>query len=86
MLSSQAFSRGLTYKYLNNATNSGGSWPSSVTHGYYADRCDQWRKLLPIESQDIVFPHIFMSDPDISNPVGYCKSVFEKVCADQSNQ
>jgi hypothetical protein len=81
MLSSQGFARGLTYDYLNRATNSGGGWPKSVTHGSYSERCQQWRALLPIGEQDIVFPHIFMGDPDIADPIGYCKSVFEKVVA-----
>jgi hypothetical protein len=86
MLSSQAFARGLTYKYLNLATGSGDTWPASVGHGRYEDRCQQWRKLLPIESLDIVFPHIFMSDPDITNPIGYCKSIFEKIVNQNQNQ
>jgi hypothetical protein len=86
MLSSQAFARGLTYKFLNNATGSGGTWPESVGHGPYQDRCQQWRKLLPIEPLDIVFPHIFMRDPDITDSIGYCKSIFEKIVNQNQNQ
>jgi hypothetical protein len=86
MLSSQAFARGLTYRYLETATGSGGTWPASVGHGRYEDRCQQWRKLLPIEPLDIVFPHIFMSDRDITDPIGYCKSIFEKIVNQNQNQ
>lgn len=79
MLASQSFSRGLTYRFLEVATGSGGSWPRSVGHGDYAQRVADWKKLLPIADVDLVFPHVFFNDPDYINPIAYCKGIFDKV-------
>lgn len=79
ILSSQAFSRGLTYGFLSNASGAGGGWPADVDHGKYSERCANWKKLLPIGEEDVVFPHIFMWDADIKNPIAYCKGVFEQI-------
>lgn len=79
MLSSQGFSRGLTYEYLYKATGAGGGWPDDiVTFGSMEDRVRSWRKLLPIAREDMVFPHVYMGDPDYENPIEYCKAVFDK--------
>ena len=82
MLSSQGFSRGLTYEFLSKATGAGGGWPSSIsTFGSYDERVQSWKKLLPIQDVDLVFPHVFMTDEDYTNPVKYCKAIFDKVTA-----
>jgi hypothetical protein len=77
MLSSQGFSRGLTYRYLMNAAGSGGGWPEAIGHGSRASRMDQWRALLSIPPDDIIFPHCFLVDVDLENPIQYCKGLFE---------
>jgi hypothetical protein len=79
ILSSQSFSRGLTYKFLDNESGAGGGWPDDIHHGKYASRREDWKKLLPIGADDVVFPHIFMGDPDLVDPVGYCKGVFAEI-------
>lgn len=86
MLASQSFSRGLTYKFLEVATGSGGGWPASVGHGTYAQRVADWKKLLPIADVDLVFPHVFFGDPDYQDPIKYCKQIFDKVTSGELAQ
>ena len=80
MLASQGFSRGLTYQFLYKATGAGGGWPRDISvFGDYQKRVDSWKKLLPIEDVDLVFPHVFFSDEDYTDPIGYCKKIYDKV-------
>lgn len=86
MIASQGFSRGLTYKYLDT-TGAGGGWPQDVeVFGSFEERCQSWRRLLPMESQDLIFPHVFFEDQGLSDPIGHCKAIFEKIMAGERGQ
>jgi hypothetical protein len=76
--SQQEFARGLTYSWLEHEFHAGGGWPADIGHGSWTERGKQWRKLLGITNpDDIVFPHMFLGDPDLKQPIGFCKKILE---------
>jgi hypothetical protein len=82
--SQQEFARGLTYSWLEKEFNAGGGWPASIGHGSWIERGKQWRKLLGMTNpDDIVFPHMFLGDADLANPVGFCKKILEGFMAER---
>ena len=68
---SQGFARGLTYKWIKGEFGTQGGWPSVIGHGKREERIEEWARVLGAGEDDIIFPHTFLHDEDVRDPIGY---------------